>query len=252
MKNFLFFFFIPIILFSAPVGNPTNPSILEEGFFIPDKKIINFRLGYQMYDSQDLVMKFEDSVESKDLYLRKIKAFSNSGLFILNIKERLDLYAEIGAYKIEPIFRYRSNLYKSKSENDILYRAGTKLIIIEIMDFALAADIKYSIFNGSSSYLTQNDRPIDDNLKFKLKEWQVAVGLSRKITILHPYIGIAYKDTRIKMKNFSFFQNIDLVYKKKAGLFLGCAASLGSYILLNGEIRLVNERATIISGELRF
>ncbi len=253
MKKFFYiFFFIPLFLFSAPVGNPSLPSILEEGFFIPDTKAINFRVGYQIYNSQDLVMKFDEFAQQNDLNLRKIKAFSNSALITLNIKERLDLYTEIGSYRLEPVFRYESNLYNAKSKNNILCRLCAKLILVEIKDFSLGVDAKYSFFNSHLVYLTKNDKPIQDDIKFKLNEWQVAVGLSQKITILRPYIGIVYRDTKVKIENFSFFEKLNLVFKKKAGLFLGTSASLGSFVLLNAELRFINERATVISGELRF
>ena len=254
MKFFLLFLLLfPYLIFSAPAGNPSNPAIIEEGFVIPDTKWVNFRLGYQVYDAEDLVMKFDDLAKENDFYLRKVKAFSNTGIFTLNIKERLDLYTEIGSYRIEPEFRNLSSLYNTKSENDIIYRAGAKLIFFEIFDFTLAADVKYSLFWASSSFLTRNDRPINDDLKFSLKEWQIAVGLAQKISILRPYIGVAYRDTQIEIKNAPFaITDLQLTFEKKVGLFLGTSASLGSYVMINGEIRLINERATSLLVELRF
>lgn len=251
-KYFLFFFLIPKFIFSAPAGNPSLPSVLEEGFIIPDTKIINLRAGYQIYNSPDLIMKFNNICNENEFHLRKVKAFCNSGLISLNIKERLDIYTEIGSYRLEPQFVFNANLYNAKSENNILLRAGTRLIFIEISNFSMSVDVKYSFFKAASSYLTQNEKPVMDRLKFRLNEWQIAAGISQKISILRPYIGVAYRDTRILMNNFLDFENLKMIFKKKAGMFLGCSASLGSYVLVNGEIRLVNERAIIISGELRF
>jgi len=251
-KFFIALVFIPFFIFSAPAGNPSFPSVIEEGFIIPDTKWVNFRLGYQTFNSENLLMDFIDSLKEQDFQIRKVKAYSNTAIFTLNIKERLDVYAEIGSYRLEPEFINLSNLFVAKSGYDILYRAGAKLILFEILDFTLAGDGKYSYFSASSEYLTQNDRPINDNMKFDLKEWQLCVGVSQKISILRPYIGVAYRDTKITMKDTPFYQNLDLTFQKKIGLFLGSSASLGSYVLLNCEIRLINERASIISGELRF
>ena len=253
---FLVFFFIPIFIFCAPVGNLSTPCVLEEGFVIPDTKIINFRLGFLVYDCQDLVMQFENSNEQQRFFLRKIKAYANSGLITLNIKERLDLYTELGSFRLEPIYSYRTNtalnLYKGKSESNLLCRAGAKLVLMEIGDFSLAADAKYSFFNASSSYLTQNDVPIADQTKYNMKEWQLGVGISQKISLLRPYLGIAYRDNKIIMDNTPFFDKLYLEFKKKAGIFFGSTASLGSFVMLNGEIRLINERSIAISGEIRF
>ena len=161
------------------------------------------------------------------------------------------MYFEMGSYRIQPEFRYLYDFYIAKSENDFLYRAGTKLVLFEILDFTLGADVKYSYFKANSSYVTKNDKPINDDIKFLMKEWQVGVGVSQKITILRPYIGIAYRDLRIHMNQF-LLENLKLVFKKKAGLFLGSSISLGSFVMLNAELRLVNERSTIFSGDVRF
>jgi len=252
-KIFINILFFPLFIFSSPVGNLSYPAIIEEGFIIPDTQWVNFRLGYQVYDADDLVMQFNDLAKENDFHLRKVKGYANTGIFTLNIKERLDLYTEIGSYRLETEFRRLSNLYVAKSENDIIYRGGVKLIFFEVLDFTLGADINYSVFWAASSFLTRNDRPIKDDLKFSLKEWQIAVGLAQKISILRPYIGVAYRDTQIDMKQTSLIlSDLHLIYEKKAGVFLGTSASLGTFVLVNAEIRLVNERATTFSVELRF
>jgi len=97
----LFLFFI----FSAPSGSPSLPAIIEEGFFIPDTKWVNFRLGFLAYHALDLVMEFDEVGKDNNFHLRKVKANANLGVVTINIKDRLDLYAEIGSYKLEPEFR---------------------------------------------------------------------------------------------------------------------------------------------------
>jgi len=251
----LFFLFCCFFLHAAPNGNPSYPAIIEEGFFIPDTSWINFRLGYQVYDSSNLHMEFGDDQKNSGFVLRKIKAYSNAGNFTLNIKERLDLYIEIASYYLEPEFRNGSILYKAKSEKDLLYRGGVKLALFEIRDFTLGVDVNYSIFFASSSFLTQNDTSVDEgNLKYELKEWQIGVGLAQKISFLRPYIGVAYKDTDIKLKNAPFLQNqtADLSFQKKTGMFLGSSASMGSFFLFNIELRFVNEKSVTYSAQIRF
>ncbi|NGX34864.1 MAG: hypothetical protein K1060chlam1_01223, partial [Candidatus Anoxychlamydiales bacterium] len=196
-KIFLLVLYFPFFIFSAPSGSPSLPAIIEEGFFIPDTKWVNFRLGYQAYNASDLVMKFEAFGKDNNFHLRKIKANANLGVFTINIKDRLDLFTSIGPYKLEPEFRQGSSLYIAKSNNDMLYRAGARLVFFEILDFTLGASAKYTIFSSSNDYLTINDRPVDSDLKFDLKEWQIDVGLAQKISILRPYIGVSYRDTQI-------------------------------------------------------
>ena len=255
-KIFLSLLFFPgFYLFSAPNGNPSEPAIIQEGFMIPDTKWYNFRVQYQVYDGEDLLMKFKSDVRDSGFVLRKLKAFSNSGILTFNIKERLDIYAEIASFYLEPEFRQSSNLYVSKSETDFLYRGGFKVVFFEILKFTLGGDVKYSYFSAPASFLTQNDVPQNDNnLKFTLKQWQIGLGVSQKIALLRPYLGIAYDGTSMRIENFSFFQNrpMGLKFQKKAGMFLGASLSMGSFIMLNAEIRMVNERSTTFSGQIRF
>ena len=253
-KIFLFFLFSSIYLYAAPNGNPSYPSIIEEGFIIPDTSWINLRFGYQFYDSSDLVLEFSDDLKEEGYQLRKIKALSNAGTFTINIKERLDLYTEIATYYLEPEIKNGSTLYKAKSKRDLLYRAGVKLALFEIKDFTLGVDVKYSMFSALSSYLIENGNPIDDGaLKYKLKEWQIGVGLSQNISFLIPYIGIAYKDTQVRLKHVPFFQSqtMDLNFQKKVGMFLGSSASVGQMFLANIELRLINERSFSIAFQIR-
>lgn len=250
MKNF-FLFIIPIYLFSAPSGNPSFPSTIEEGFLIPDTKPVNIRLGYQISNTSDLLLKFTDQLKEEGYHLNKVKSFCNAGVFTLNIKERLDIYLEMGSFRIEPQFTTNNNFYITKSENDILYRPGAKLILFEVSDFSIGADAKYGYFKSHSNYLTENGKPLDEDLKFLYKEWQISIGLSEKISILRPYIGISYRDSQIKINSF-FQEKLKMIYKKREGLFLGSSISLGSYVFLNIEIRLVNERSTTISADVRF
>lgn len=254
LKRFFFIvLFFPFFLFSVSAGSPSLPATIDEGFFISDKQWFNFRLGYEIYNAQDLLLEFENPAKENGFHLRKVKANANLGIFVFNIKERLDLYTKIGSYKLEPQFRKNSKLYIAKSENDILYNAGARLILFEILDFTLGAGAQYSIFSASSNYLTLNDKPIPNDIKFDFHQWQLDVGLAQKISILRPYIGVSYRDTKIKMKNLPFLpNNLEMTFQKKAGLFMGTAASLGSFVLLAAEIRLVNERSGSLSLEVRF
>ena len=253
MKYFFFIFFI-INIFSAPNGNPSYPAVIEEGFFIPDTLWWNFRFGYDLYNSSDLVMQFSDLNKEEGYVLRKIEANSNTANITLNIKERIDIYTEIGPFLIEPEFRIGSLLYRTRSDVNILYRGGFKVALFEIFDFTIGTDVKYSYFTSDLSYATRNEAPINNALtNFIFKEWQIGVGLAQKIALLRPYIGVAYKDTQIKMKNITYLSNshLDLTFLKKAGMFLGSSLSMGSFLLLNAELRFVNERSVTVALQIR-
>jgi len=254
-KTFFLFFSLATFLQAAPNGNPADPAIIEEGFIIPDTCFANFKVAYIYYNVSDLIMEFQDPYKNDGYNVRKIEAFSNLASMIIDFKERLDIYFNIGSYRLESEFRKNSNLYKSKSENDIFYQTGAKLALFEIMDFTIGIDAKYSLFFAPSAYFTLNDKVVNENnLQYNFKEWQIGVGIAQKIAILRPYIGVAYKDTQLKLSNINSleYSTLRLLHKKNAGVFLGASASTGSFVLANIEARFVNERSIALTLELRF
>jgi hypothetical protein len=255
--NLLIIILIPFLkLFSSSVGNTAGPSIIEEGFFISDKAWLNFRLGYENYTVEDLDLKFEDSFQEQDFKVQKIKAFANIGTFTFNVKERLDAFIHLGSMKIEPyIQKFQTTLFKAKSNSGFLFRVGSKLVVFEILDFTLGIDGRFSIFKSTNEYLTQNDVLLNnDKFKYIYNEWQIAVGVTQKISILRPYGGIVYRGSELRLINTPFFQNknMNLTFDKKHGIVIGTSASMGSFVMINAELRLVNERSITISGDIRF
>ncbi len=250
---FLIFLFFNFFVFSASSGSLSLPATIEEGFFIPDTHWMNFRLGYQTYNASDLVMQFESIGKENNFYLRKVKANANLALVTINIKDRLDVYSAVGSYSLKPEFRRGSNLYVIKSSSDLLYRIGARMVFFEILDFSAGASAKYTIFSATNDFFMINDKPLNSDVEFYLKEWQIDVGLAQKISILRPYIGISYKDTKIKMKHLAFQPDkLNLVFKKKTGVFLGVCATLGSFVMIEAESKFVNERSSTLSLEARF
>ncbi|NGX56522.1 MAG: hypothetical protein K1060chlam5_00765 [Candidatus Anoxychlamydiales bacterium] len=255
--NLLLILLLPFLnLFASSVGNVASPAIIEEGLFISDKAWFNFRLGYENYNVEDLCLKFQDTDNENSFGIHKVKAYANIGSFTINIKERLDAYINFGSMKIEPyIKKHQTLLYKSKSEDGFLFRVGSKLVIFEILDFTLGVDAKYSIFKAKNEYLTLNDSPIEDNkFKYVFNEWQITLGVSQKISILRPYGGIVYRDSNLTFNNTPYYNNnkMKLTFDKKAGAVIGSSASIGTFVLINAELRFINERSASISGELRF
>jgi hypothetical protein len=259
MKNKILFFLV--FLFSitsssycVSIGNLSAPSIIEEGFFISDDKSINFRLGFDYTISSDLMFKFTKELRNDSFCNSKIACFSPTGSFTFNIKERLDLYVNLGFGKFYPNFFWNNDQYYAQTSNGFLWQTGAKFVLIEINDFSLGADIKYFDSRANIDYFSQNHSVLDSrNSKLIYHGYNLGIGISEKINIFYPYLGISYNQKICKLKNISFYQKkLRLNNRKKVGVFLGTSISKGSYIFINIEGRFINERSLSISGELRF
>ncbi|MBI5345974.1 MAG: hypothetical protein HZB76_02375 [Chlamydiae bacterium] len=256
MKKILFFLLFCSVLHGASSGNPADPAILEEGFFIPDTSLVNLRASYELDLISNQRLKLTNFWKSQGFNLKNCSALTSLGGVILNFKDRFDLYANVGYDKINILLSYPNNLYKIESKNDLYYRAGGKLILFQMLqDTLFSVDVKYSIFHARGVKLFDNDLPVPSkNTKFKFKEWQISPGLAYETSLLSPFIGLSLKDTRLRLKSpaFSNRSYFKMKYLHKVGLFLGATLSNKRYFALTIEGRFINEQSCNLIADIRF
>lgn len=237
------FLFLIGALQAAPVGNVYQPSILEEGFFIPDTCWGNFRLGFQ----SDYVPKKRLEVPGlSPIQQFKIRSIAESGSITVNIKERLDLYAFLGSGKGKISFVYRNHLFSGESPMRFTWNSGAKLVLLEIKDTGIGVDVKYQ----GTWFPIQFEAPIGST-QINMNEWQISGGISQKVGFFIPYFGVSVCYCNLYLKPQTFPQ-LHLKHEDLVGIFFGFSLSSGSYFLANFEGRLINENAFTATAEFRF
>ncbi|NGX56523.1 MAG: Major outer membrane porin [Candidatus Anoxychlamydiales bacterium] len=256
----ILFIFLFSKVISAPVGNPFNPTLIEQGFFISPSSIVNFRVGYEGNFVND--SKFKKSLNEKS----KIDDFEqdiNSGTFTLNFQNRLDVLTSLGASRIKSNWRFDESDVSKRIELETNYRfyyaLAARVILFEWGNTALGAGGRFSKTKPSIFWLLKDGTPQDENeADINYKDWQIDLGLSHKIDIFVPYIGIKYLDAKAKIMNVNTIISendlnfIKMKSRNKFGLYLGTSLSNSKYFLLTIEARLIDEEAISIFGELKF
>ena len=246
-------------LIAAPVGNPLNPEIIAEGFFISPASWINFRLGYEGNFEYDGRMKKKPNGGKID----NLKQDVNSGLLTINLQNRADLFGVLGASRIRSDWRFDNLGTPSRIELETNYRlywaCGGKVILFQWSNTALSAGGRYSKTKPSLSFITQDGVPQDKgNAKVRYKDWQVDLGLAHQIDIFIPYIGAKYLQSKAKIENTAFAisdagQNSQKMKNKNpVGVFAGCTLSNSKFFMLTIEARFIDEEAISVMGELKF
>lgn len=258
-KLVIFLMMISPALFAAPVGNPLNPEIIGEGFFISPASWINFRLGYEGNFEYDGRMEKKPNGGKID----NLKQDVNSGLLTLNLQNRADLYGVLGASRIRSDWRFDDLGTASRIELETNYRlywaAGGKVILFQWGNTALSTGGRYSTTRPSLSFITQDGTPQDKaDAKIRYKDWQVDLGLAHQIDIFIPYIGGKYLQARAKVRNAAFAisdegENIQKMKNRNpVGVFAGCTLSNSKFFMLTVEARFIDEEAISVMGELKF
>ncbi len=248
-------------LFGVPVGNPSAPKIIEEGFFIPHDIWVDARTGYEGDFVADAKMKQYNQGHGRvDSYQQE----TNSGTITLNILERLDLFGILGSSRTNADWRFEDTAgavhrIQLETNYDFLWGVGARGLLFEWQCLCLGLGGRYETAHYFPSWLTSDGIPqsVSHSL-LKWREWQIDLDLSYKIDIFIPYIGVKYSNAHTKISGFSTpisqsetgsdqFKN-----RIPVGVFIGCSLSSSKYFMLNIEGRLVDEEAVTVSGDIRF
>ncbi|MFA6119628.1 MAG: hypothetical protein WCT85_04925 [Parachlamydiales bacterium] len=245
--------------FATTVGNPLNPEIIEEGFFISPTSWINFRVGYE----GDFI---SDARLYNALQKGKIDNFKkdiNSGTLTLNFQNRMDVFGVVGEGRIRSDWRFENLNAVSRLQLESNYRlywaAGAKVILFQWCNTALSTGGRYTFMKPSISYITIDGIPQDKgNSRIKSKDWQIDLGLAHRIDLFIPFIGVKYLNAKERVYDSPVVisadnQNyVNMKNKDRFGIYAGCSLSNSKYFMLTVEARFIDEEAISVSGDLKF
>ncbi len=243
MKIFIILYSLSLI--AAPIGNPSVPAILEEGFFICDTSWCNFQWGV----TGDWLM--QQRYKKLALHRIELAGSTETGFVTWNISERLNLEMDLGTGQFSWKWQQKDVAILGQLWGGLLWSGSAKLIVFEIRDTSLAADVHAGGWDFMEGHATSNGIPEGGTVHGKLRYWQAAVALSQKIALFFPYIGVAVNQSRLKIKGLESTVGW-LNCRHSIGPFLGVTLSQGDDIALNVEWRSNFEQGVAISGQIRF
>lgn len=248
-------------LYAAPVGNPSAPQLIDEGFFMSCDTWVDVRAGYEGDFVADARMKQRREGHGRvDSYQQT----TNSGTVTINFVDRLDIFGVFGSSRTNAEWRFTDaignvNQVEMETLYHFLWGVGARGILFEWGNTTLGIGGRYESCNYDPEWLTLDGVNIDPSgTRMNWHEWQVDLDISYRIDLLTPYIGLKYSSANSKLSGFSIPIASNGVGKNHftnrtpVGLFIGCSLSTGKYFMLNVEGRLIDEEAVTISGDIRF
>lgn len=260
MRKIVLLLVLSAVLWSAPVGNPASPELIEKGVFTPCDSSMDLRFGYEGDFVSDGRMK-QNSGARVDLF----EQYTNSATATLNLLDRVDLYGVLGSSVIRSNWRFEQlsdetiHRIKIKTNADFLWAVGGRAILYQWWNTFLGFGGRYSFCHYHARELASDgvQSPVMGT-HLIWKQWQVNLDLSYKIHLFTPYIGIKYSQEEAKIGDFSVAIASNgsganqLMNRDPVGLYLGCGLSSGKYLMINLEGRLIDEEAISLTADLRF
>lgn len=229
------------------MGDPAEPLLLDAGFFIPTESIVSLKAGYQ----GDVV--WNRSLKASGQPFDRFEILMNQGVITLGFIDRLELYGSVGSFSAE-FWNHSSNMMvKYQTETSLTAGGGVRIVLTQWDNTTLGIDGKYQYAAPDIDWTTVHGFLVENNADLSYQEWQVGLGLSHTIDIFTPYIGATYANVHANLKHEgASLPYLKAVNRHKFGMALGCSLSSGRKVDLNIEVRLFDEQATIISGNIKF
>jgi len=237
---------------AVPIGNPSAPSLLEQGFFIPDTSWTNFQWG--VLADWLAQQRFRPRTSSRSFGLHRAELWGESqlGNITWNIAERLNIQIEMGSGRFYWQWKQSGNTaIFGRLSGGTIWNGNAKLVIFEIKDVSLATDVHAGGWDWMKGHATSNGIPLKDVVHSVMRYWQASAALSMKFNLFTPYIGVGANRTRLKISDLETGDGW-LRSRHTVGPFLGCTLSQGTDIALNVECRGGFEQGAAVSGQIRF
>lgn len=253
----LFFCLLKATLFALYQGNPSSPSMIEEGIFFSKENALAAKAGYQ----RDYV--FNRGMKAVSKVSRRLDSFSyiaDRGVLALNLIDRFELYGFAGAAQFKlshiPMSGIRNEY---ETDNQLIWGMGARGVIFSWERATLGIGIGYERAKPALRWVTTNGAPLQETRGSGLVfyEWQTGIGLAYQIDIFSPYLVVKYSSANGRLKQlptqlFPETRHFSMKNRRKFGLILGLSLSSGQCFKTTLEMRLIDEQAMTFAGEIEF
>ncbi|MBS0615210.1 MAG: hypothetical protein JSR58_01495 [Verrucomicrobia bacterium] len=237
------------------LGNPAEPQVIDEGFFLSDDSFLTIKLGYQGDFVYNRKMRAHDGVTGR---IDRLQFFMNQGVATFNVLDRFEYYISAGS--LTSTYWHRPHVDKKRREVESHDKwtlgTGARLILFQWGDTILGVDAKYQYSSPHFKWATVDGTSHDTGAHMRYWEWQVGAALSYTVDVFTPYIGATYSVAETNLTGFSHnvypkshfhMRNVD-----RFGMAVGCTLSSGKKFDLTLEARMISEQAVTAAANVKF
>lgn len=262
--------------YALPLMNPSEASLLCDGVFweghcgdLCDPCLTwcdAFSVRFGFYG--DYIFNRYLEVNATKAGVNQSEIYTNAAYLAANFWDRVDIWGTLGETSLvlggdgsifAPIAGGQQR-FTLVTENDFSYSIGVRGTIWECGCTSVGAEFQWFQARPDIAYLTSNGQntvsPRDQVLDYT--DWQIGVGVSHRINLLVPYIGVKWGTAQMKLGNANIdlngtnylLQNLKSV--KTWGYAVGTSLVDCEKMSLTVEADFGNEMAVFANGQFRF
>lgn len=252
---FIIWMGIPSSIWALFCSNPSEPNLIDDGFFIPQDFCLDVKVGYQKDIVYDRILKLN---HGRSKHISQFDAHWDQGVITLNVEDQWEIYGLIGSMRACWQQRSTNNdqLLEYQSHHNLAWGIGSRLIFFkwDLATFGLNAT--YQCAYPHTFWNTLSGSNVSGKARMSYQEWQVNAAVSYEIDFFIPYICIKYSGVSASLNQNKGFtlekKHLKLKNRRQIGMGIGATFSPGKYADLTIESQLFDEEALTLSANVRF
>jgi major outer membrane protein len=269
---------------ALPVGNPGEASLFSIANCIEAPRcnfhdpcfdwseVWNLRVGY--YGDSVFNRHLETNrTSSTGRDIDKTEIFTNAGCIVLNLCDRIDAFAILGASNIAIKTDAIAWGLVGGFESELFFRthfswsAGGRATLVDCAGFLVGIEGQYFQTNPHCDRFIHYDTGTIthfENDRVRYSEWQAGVGIAYRFATgypevaMVPYVAVKWSGGCFKLNNFVFTEGTDtftftnLKTKKLWGYATGVSLTVCDSVGVSVEGRWGDEKAVYVNGQVCF
>lgn len=262
--------------YALPLMNPSEASLLCDGVFweghcgdLCDPCLtwcdaFSVRFGFYgdyVFNRYLQVNATKDDVNQAEIY-------TNAAYLVANFWDRVDLWGTLGETSLVlggdgAVFAAidaSTQRFSLVTDSDFSYSIGIRGTIWECGCTSVGAEFQWFQARPDIAYLTSNDTHTNSpaDLIADYTDWQIGLGVSHRINLLVPYIGVKWGTAQVKLGDANVvlgnttYNLKNLKSTKTWGYAVGTSLVDCEKMSLTVEADFGNEMAVFANGQFRF
>ncbi len=237
------------------MGNPGEPEIIDQGFFIPQSCSVSVKAGYQGDRVFDRLLrahgKAHGRIDHFDLQM-------DQGVVMLNYLDRFEVYGLVGSMR--SYFWNRPKVDNRRREfethDTCTGGGGARLLLAQWGNTGIGVDGKIQYGKPAIKWIAVNGVSRASGAHLTYREWQTSFAVFHTIDLFIPYLGVKYSNVHANVDGLTSAvyptSHFKMYNRRRFGMALGCTLSQGKKFELFAEVQMIDEQGVSFGGNIKF
>jgi major outer membrane protein len=251
----IFLLLFPSILLGLSMGNPAEPEVVDQGFFIPQNSSFGLKVGYQGDRVFDRLLRAQDKAKGR---VDHCNMQMDQGVVALNYLDRFELYGSAGSMRSHFWLRPKIDQKRREFETHDSFTGGggARLLLAQWGNTGIGIDGKIQWGKPAIKWVTVNGVSSASGSHLTFREWQTSFAVFHTVNIFTPYLGAKYSSVHAHVQGLSsqeyLHSHFEMVSRRRFGMALGCTLSSGKKFDLFVEVQMIDEQGISFGGNIKF